>query len=242
MKEKIMSIIPTEIQNQVREVFQAMEGPVKIMMFTQGEGGAIECSMCKETRQLVEDVASLSDKIEIQVYDLVKDAKVAAKYNIVKIPAVAVVSGGNQPKDHGIRLYGIPSGYEFSSLIEDILIVSRGQTDLSPQTLHELEKLETPVHIQVFVTPTCPYCPRAVILAHKLALASDKITADMIEATEFPYLANRYQVYGVPRTVINDVVHIEGAVPETALVTELMKVLDENEMGKLRKKWEIGLN
>jgi len=237
-----MSILPVEIQKQVKEVFQGLEGPVKLVMFTQGEGGAIECNMCKDTRQLVEEVASLSDKIEIQVYDLVKDAKVAAKYNIVKIPAVAVVSGGDQPKDHGIRLYGIPSGYEFSSLIEDVLLVSHGQTNLSPQTLQELEKLETPVHIQVFVTPTCPYCPQAVILAHKLALASDKITADMVEATEFPYLANRYQVYGVPRTVINDVVHVEGAMPESALVTELMKVLDENEMGKLRKHWELGLN
>jgi len=237
-----MTIVQVEIQNQVREVFQSLEGPVKIAMFTQGEGGAIECSMCKETRQLVEEVAGLSDKIEFLVYDLVKDAEVAAQYNIEKIPAVAVLSGGNQPKDFGIRLYGIPSGYEFSSLIEDILLVSRGTTDLSPKTLKELEKLENPVHIQVFVTPTCPYCPQAVILAHKLALASDKITADMVEATEFPQLSNRYQVYGVPRTVINEVVHVEGAVPETALVIELMKVLDENEMGKLRKQWEIGLN
>ena len=224
-----MSILPVEIQKQVKEVFQALEGPVKLVMFTQGEGGAIECSMCKETRQLVEEIANLSDKIEIQVFDLVKDAKVAANYNIEKIPAIAVVGGEDQPKDHGIRLYGIPSGYEFSSLIEDVLLVSHGQSDLSPQTLQELEKLEKPVHIQVFVTPTCPYCPQAVILAHKLALASDKITADMVEATEFPYLANRYQVYGVPRTVINDVVHVEGAIPEVALISELMKVLDENE-------------
>jgi glutaredoxin-like protein len=241
-KGKIMSIIPDEIQNQVRNVFQSLRGPVKLVMFTQGEGGALECSMCKETRQLVEEVANLSDRIEFQLYDLVKDADVAAQYEIEQIPAVAVIGGGNQPKDYGIRLYGIPSGYEFTSLIEDILLVSLGATDLSATTLKALEKLENPVHIQVFVTPTCPYCPQAVIMAHKLALASDKITADMVEAQEFPHLANRYQVYGVPRTVINDVVHIEGAVPEAALVAELMKVLDENEMGKLRQAWEVRLN
>jgi glutaredoxin-like protein len=242
MKENTMAMIPAEIQKQVREVFQVLKGPVKIFMFTQGEGGAMECSMCRETRLLVEEVSSLSNKIELLVYDLVKDAEVASHYKIDKIPAVAVLGGGKEPKDYGIRLFGIPSGYEFSSLIEDILLVSAGKTDLSAKTLKELEKLENPVHIQVFVTPTCPYCPKAVILAHKLALASDKITADMVEATEFPHLSNRYQVYGVPRTVINDVVHIEGAVPETALVAELMKVLDENEMGKLQKQWKIGLN
>jgi glutaredoxin-like protein len=237
-----VSIIPVDIQNQVREVFQVIKGPVKLVMFTQGEGGALECSMCKETRQLIEDVAGLSDKIEFELYDLVKDAEIAAHYGIEKLPAVAILAGGEQPKDYGIRLYGVPSGYEFSSLIEDILLVSQGASDLSPKTIQALGKLENPVHIQVFVTPTCPYCPRAVILAHKLALASDKITADMVEANEFPLLASRYQVYGVPRTVINDVVHIEGAVPEAMLIEELMKVLDEAEMGKLRSKWEIGLN
>jgi glutaredoxin-like protein len=237
-----MAIIPVEIQNQVKNVFQALAGPVKLVMFTQGEGGAIECSLCKETRELVEEVAGLSDKIELQVYDLVKDATIAAEYNIEKIPALAIVAGGNQPKDYGIRFYGIPSGYEFTSLIQDVLLVSQGKTNLSPNTLQQLDKLENPVHIQVFVTPTCPYCSSAVILAHKLALASDKITADMIESTEFPHLANRYQVYGVPRTVINDVVHIEGTVPEAALVSELMKVLDEDEMSQLRQQWEGRLN
>ncbi len=233
-----MSIIPNDIQEQVREVFKDLENPVKMMVFTQGEGGALECDYCQETRELVEDVGSLSDKITVEFYDLVKDEEVAARYQIEKIPAIAVVTGGDQPKDYGIRMFGIPSGYEFSSLIEDVLLVSRGSSDLTPDTLKELGTLENPVHIQVFVTPTCPYCPRAVILAHKLALASDKITADMVEATEFPQLANRYQVYGVPRTVIDDVIHIEGAVPEAALVSELMKVLDNEEMARLRNDWQ----
>ena len=233
-----MSIIPNDIQEQVREVFKDLENPVKMMVFTQGEGGTLECDYCQETRELVEDVGSLSDKITVEFYDLVKDEEVAARYQIEKIPAIAVVTGGDQPKDYGIRMFGIPSGYEFSSLIEDVLLVSRGSSDLTLNTLKELEALENPVHIQVFVTPTCPYCPRAVILAHKLALASDKITADMVEATEFPQLANRYQVYGVPRTVIDDVIHIEGAVPEAALVSELMKVLDNEEMARLRNDWQ----
>ena len=232
-----MSIIPAEIQNQVSEVFRALTSPVKIILFTQSEGSASECSMCQETRQLVEEVASCSDKIEIQVVDLANDAELAAQYKIEKVPAVAFINGSNPSKDNGIRLYGIPSGYEFTSLIQDILLVSRGTSDLNQKTLNELAKLNQPVHIQVFVTPTCPYCPQAVILAHKLALASDQISADMVEATEFPELANRYQVYGVPRTVINEVVHVEGAVPEAALVSELMKVLNEQEMEKLQAAW-----
>jgi len=64
------------------------------------------------------------------------------------------------------------------------------------------------------------------VLAHRLAMASDWIRADMVEATEFPHLANKYQVYGVPRTVINETIHIEGAVPEPMLVSQVMTALD----------------
>jgi len=65
------------------------------------------------------------------------------------------------------------------------------------------------------------------VLAHRLAMESGWITADMVEATEFPDLANKYQVYGVPRTVINETIHIEGAAPEAVLVNKLMQVLDQ---------------
>ena len=140
------------------------------------------------------------------------------------------------------RLYGVPAGYEFSTLIEDILMVSQQQAGLSAQTLNELQKLTQPVNIQVFVTPTCPYCPRAVVLAHQLAMASDLITASMVEANEFPHLSTKYQVYGVPRTVIEDVIHVEGAVPEALLVEEMMKVLDPAAMQELRQEWDLSLN
>ena len=86
-----------------------------------------------------------------EVYDFVRDAKLAEQYHIDKIPAVAILSNSSTPKDYGIRLYGIPSGYEFSTLIEDILMVSRQRTDLSVETLDELKKLTQPVNIQVFV-------------------------------------------------------------------------------------------
>jgi hypothetical protein len=76
------------------------------------------------------------------------------------------------------------------------------------------------------------------MLAHRLALASDHITADMVEASEFPHLANKYHVYGVPRTVINEVIHIEGAAPEQYVITQLMQVMDPDQMEALRRELE----
>lgn len=237
-----MSFLNADIQKQVREMFGDLDAPVNLVVFTQGEGGAVECEMCRETRELLEEVASLSPKISVEVHDFVGDAEAAASYGIDKIPAVAIVRGGQEPKDYGIRLYGIPSGYEFGTLIEDISMVSKGDPGLNAKTLAALESLPGPIEIQVFVTPTCPYCPRAVLLGHKLAMASEKVKASMVEATEFPHLANKYQVYGVPRTVVNDVIHVEGAVPESMLMDKMAALADSGAMARLRTQWEKNLN
>jgi len=220
-----MPLISAQDAELLRDEFAShLVDPVKLVMFTQ----TIECQFCAETRQIVEEVAALSDRITAEIYNLVTDKAVADRYGVDKIPAIAILRvEGGQDRDYGIRFYGIPSGYEFTSLIEDILDVSRGESGLQARTRQAVAGISSPVHLQVFVTPTCPYCPQAVRLAHKLAIESDQIRADMVEAIEFPHLANRYNVYGVPRTVINDKVHIEGAVPEPMLLAKLLEAVGQ---------------
>ena len=125
-----------------------------MVMFTQGDGGALECEFCGQTRELVQEVAALSDKVTVEVKDFIADADDARKYGVDKIPAVVLISDGETPKDHGIRLYGVPAGYEFSTLIEDLRMVGSGDAGLKPETVNALATLTRPVHIQVFVTPT----------------------------------------------------------------------------------------
>ncbi len=218
-----MSVLNATVQKQVRDVLTGL-APVRLAVFIHGAPD-IPCEMCDDTRQLVEELAMISEgTVVAEIYDLERDAEAARAFGVDKAPAIAVLGAGGQ--DYGIRFFGPPSGYEFASLIEDLKMVGGGRTDLSKATLDVLAHLQTPLHIQVFVTPTCPYCPRAVVLAHRLAMASDLVRADMVDATEFPELADRYHVYGVPRTVVNDRVHIEGAVPEAALMAELMPILE----------------
>ena len=109
-----------------------------------------ECQYCKETRELVEEVAALSDKVSVEVFDFVDDKALADSLGIDKVPAIAVVGA----KDYGIRMFGIPSGYEFGSLIESIKLVSEGKSGLAPDTKKMVAKLTKPVKIQVFITPT----------------------------------------------------------------------------------------
>ena len=214
-----MAMLKKEIQAQVQKEFARLDAPVKLVVFTQ----SFECQYCTETRELIEEVAELAPQLSVEIHDLVTDKALADEYGIDKIPAVALVRGGEQERDYGIRFYGIPSGYEFSTLIQDIVMVSSGDSGLSEQTKAQLAKLEEPVHLQVFVTPTCPYCPPAVHLAHQLAMASDKVKADMVEAIEFPHLSNKYDVMGVPRTVINETEFLEGAAPEAMLMARIME-------------------
>ena len=216
-----MSLLDNDTRNQLTEMFQSLSKPVKMVVFTQ----EMECQYCKETREIAEELAALSDKISLEVYDFVADNDLAQQHGVDKIPATVILEGGNTGKDYGIRYFGIPSGYEFSSLIHDVMMVSEGDPQLSQEMLDWLAELETPVHLQVFVTPTCPYCPPAVLLAHKLAMASDMVQADMVEATEFPHLSNKYQVMGVPRTVINETIFQEGAVPEPMLLEKLKEAV-----------------
>jgi len=225
-----MALLDAHTREEVRRLLADLKNPVRMRVFIQN----IDCVYCRETRQLVEEVAALSDQISVEIYNRITDREVAERYGIDLAPAIVIE--GDQ--DYGIRYFGIPSGYEFGSLIEDIRMVGARDSGLSPSSRQQLARIQTPVHIRVFVTPTCPYCPRMVRLAHQAAMESPWIRADMIEAMEFPELADAYGVYGVPRTVINEVIHIEGAVPEGYFIRELMKVTDPEAMARARTAWD----
>ena len=212
-----MALLNDEIAEQVKEQLADMAGPVQMMIFTQ----EIECQFCSETRQLVEEVSELSDQLTAEIYDFVADKEKADELGIDKIPAIAIVGA----EDYGVRFYGIPSGYEFPSLLHSIRAVSAGKTELSAEGQQALAGLTEPVHMQVFITPTCPYCSSAVMLAHQMAIASPMVRADMVEAQEFPHLSVKYQVMGVPRTIINETTHIEGSAPEPMVIAKVQEAL-----------------
>jgi len=209
-----MAFINERDAKQVTERLAKLTKPVKLVVFTQ----EFECDYCRETRELATELAALSSgKVTVEVKDLVADKTGAETLGVDKIPAIAVL--GAEGTDFGIRFFGIPAGYEFVSLLSALDLVAKGDSGLAPATRQKLKTITAPLSLQVFVTPTCPYCPRAVTLAFQMAIESPSITAAMVEATEFPHLANRYQVSGVPHTVIGDSQQpMVGALPEAAAV------------------------
>ena len=212
-----MPLLPDEIKKQVQEAFADLEHPVHLIVFTQ----TFECDHCRDTRQLLEEVAELSDLIDVTEYNFVVDEDEAKQYGVDKIPATAIMG----EEDFGIRFYGVPAGYEFTSLVHTIRMIGTGTSQLDEATREGLDALQEPVHMQVFVTPTCPYCPQSVVLSYEMAYASANVRADGVESTEFPHLAIKYQVAGVPRTVINEKTHIEGVVPPDMVLQAIQETL-----------------
>lgn len=153
-----MALMSDEDRGFLQKHFQQeLQQPVKIHYFTQRQSPLVipgvqvqECAYCKETHQLLEEITSLSPNLQLEVHDFVAEAQLAQTLGVDKIPATVLESDGR----NNLRYYGIPSGYEFATIIEGIVDVSRGDSELSTKTKEALAALAEDVHIQVMVTPT----------------------------------------------------------------------------------------
>jgi glutaredoxin-like protein len=220
-------LIPESEAEKLRaHLEKQLASPVTIDLFTRPESRIIvpgrECEACEDTHALMREIAALSDKITLNIYDFYADPQKPQAFGVDRIPAI-VLRGAARGK---VRYLGIPAGYEFASFLEDLGDVSGGKTDLSEETKTALKSLDQDIHIQVFVTPTCPFCPGAARLAHKMAVESERVTADVVEASEFPDLVQRYRVQGVPKIVVNDAVEFVGAQPEDSFLEHVLKAAE----------------
>jgi alkyl hydroperoxide reductase subunit AhpF len=148
-------ILDERIVDQIREFFSQLQQPVEVLYFGKETG----CDYCADTLQLVEEVSAITDFIHVERYDIDKDSDVARQYNVDKTPGLVIAGRDEGPDgvhivDYGIRFAGIPSGHEFTSLIQDLVLVSSRDSGLEDATRQYLKTLEQPILLQVFVTPT----------------------------------------------------------------------------------------
>ena len=145
------TLLNADVIKQIEDAFAPMKEAVHILYFGQKEN----CDYCADTQQLIEEVVEISDKLSLEIYDLNEDADVAEKFNVDKVPGIVIAAkDGDTVSDYGIRYAGIPSGHEFTSLIQDVLLVAGRDSGLTQETRDFLKELAEPVLLQVFVTPT----------------------------------------------------------------------------------------
>lgn len=141
-----MAILSSADAVRVREMLAGLPNPVRLVFFTQ----TLNCETCEPTKQILGELAELSDQITIEEHNLLLEGAVASDYGIDRVPAIAVVGA----QDYGIRFFGIPSGYEFMSLLDAVQVVSTGDSGLQDASRTMLADLASPLALQVFVTPT----------------------------------------------------------------------------------------
>jgi alkyl hydroperoxide reductase subunit AhpF len=147
-----MSLISAADQEKLRDAFGEMTSPVRLMFFTQ----TLDCETCAQTKQILDELPPLSDRIAIEEVNLILEGEKAKAFGIDRVPAIAIVGHdqSGQAKDSRIRFLGMPAGYEFISLIQAILLVGGRPTDLTDESLARIAAVDRPVTMQVFTTPT----------------------------------------------------------------------------------------
>ena len=203
----------------IRSMLASVNSAVRLVFFEQSIG----CDACTPTRQLLEQLAELSPYVTVEAFNLVLEKDRAAQYAIDRVPAIVVCSPGRDR----IRFYGAPFGHELMSLLEAIRLTASGESGLSEDSRARMAAMKKPVHLQVFFTPSCSFCPQMVNLANRLAIERSQITATAIDATQYPDLVRRYNVNGVPKTIINDALEIVGAASEKEVVEAVVQLAAE---------------
>lgn len=207
-----------DLRKQLRGVLNDMPNQMTIALFVDDNG----CQSCDDTKNYMEEVAELGLKINLEVYDLARDAEIAKLYNIEMVPSIVLLDSNRQY--HGVKFNGIPAGHEINSFIPALLETSGLDSEVPEPLKSQIEGIDKDVNIKVFVTLSCPHCSGAVQKAHKLAMMNPRIDAEMVEAQTFAELSNKHNVSGVPKIVINDEYEMVGNQPINAFLDEIAKI------------------
>jgi thioredoxin reductase (NADPH) len=201
--------------NQLKATFEQLPNDIPLLLFT---AKGHEDPFTQANRQVIRAFREISDRITMREYDL--DHELARKYNITSSPTLLIA-----PERYSIRWIGAPMGEEARTLLETLILVGLGQSNLSDQSLNVVKKIDTPRNIKVFVSPTCPYCPQEAVNAVKAAIEMpESISLEIIDIQCAPELARQYAAQSVPQAFANDVLIGQGAQPEEVFISSLQKL------------------
>lgn len=221
-------MIPLREQEYIREIFrESLTGPVKLEFFTQRRSAVLipgreECEYCDDIREMLEDLARLSDKVTLRVHEFEKAAAEAARYGAVRVPATVVRGVLNRP----VLFYGLPGGTLFAALIDVCVGVSRGDTEMQPAFKKKLKRVKRDVTVQLFTTPEDPDGPDIARALAALAIENGHVRLSIVETAEFPALAQQLGIERVPVTVIDGRTSLQGAVPPPTLLEQIVKAAE----------------
>jgi glutaredoxin-like protein len=214
-----MALLSGQDRQTVAAHLATITHPVTLLFFTQTIGAPETALIAK---QVLDEIVSLDARITLEEVNFILEKDRAARYGIHDVPAIAVLRGA---EDTRIRFFGAPAGYEFMSLVEAVILAGSDDSGLTAESKQLIaEHVTGLLDILVFVTPTCPHCPRMVTLAQRMAAENENVRATCVDAQEFMDLSRKYRVTGVPKTIVNGTIEMLGALPEDQFVRTALGV------------------
>lgn len=198
-------VLDDKTKKDVEQIFSVIDSEVRFKVFLNDNEYSLK------TKEILEELAQINQNLKFEFFD----EKEAAKQKVELLPVISFAENA--------FYHGIPSGYEFQTIIELIVQKAVNVFNVNQKVQENIKKIGKKSSVKVFVTPSCPYCPRMAKIALQAALLNRNITSDVYEANEFQELSEKYEVMGVPKTVVNEVKSLEGAVPETVFASELLQ-------------------
>ncbi|MEM4295671.1 MAG: thioredoxin family protein [Candidatus Anstonellales archaeon] len=203
-----MALFDENVREQVRAFLNSMESDVLVVFHNKSN----ECDFCPDIQELLKELNEINKKINFKVLDDSYELKPALE-----------IRGKNKGK---IVYYGIPSGYEFGPFLSALVNASTGNAKaIDDETKAKIKEIDKEVNIKIFVTPSCMYCPAIALASYAFSTINDNITTEIIEASEFPELSNKYKVNAVPKVIINDSEQFVGAVSPDVFVERIIKAI-----------------
>lgn len=214
-------ILDEGTKQQVKEILSKMNEDVNVIYVNK------ESPLSSQIKELLSELVGLNEHLKLTQYNYEdKEAKVLG---LEDAPAVLLMNKNIKGK---IIYYGIPSGYEFANLLDTIVRASNNDPGLTEKSKAFLDSLKDTIKMSVFVTPTCPHCPTSASIAFRYAMYSDKVTGQVVEASEFPDWSNTFKVMGVPKTVMNNKGSYVGGYPEDMAVDQIKQALEGKNLGE----------
>lgn len=211
-----MKLLTDKNRTEISFMIGNLKNKVRILAFYSD----VSCPTCHDTMQYIEEICELNEDLNLIKYEKTKHAEIFQKYKISLVPALIVSNIDSDTS--GIRFYGIPSGFEIHSFIHAIKMVSGTENKIESEIIDRIKSLDKNFHLEVFIRPTCSFCPQAVINGHILAYYNDNITCNMIESTSMQEYTKSFEISSVPVTLINGKTRINGSksLNETMIILE----------------------
>jgi thioredoxin reductase (NADPH) len=200
---------------QLRQTFEQLPNDIPLLLFVDKGRDDV---FAQATRQVIRAFRELSPRITLKEYDLAHD--LARRHRVENSPTLIIA-----PEKYAIRWLGAPMGEEARTFLETIILVGMGNSNLSEPSRKVIQRIDTPRHVKVFVSPTCPYCPQQAVNAVKAAMElPEKISLEIIDIQCEPELANQYSAQSVPQAFANDILIGHGAQAEEVFALSLQKL------------------